>query len=111
MANTPETKLQRKIRDRLKEEFPGIFLFKKHGGPHSPKGIPDFVGCFNGLFFGLEVKVPGREDTLTKYQSKSLKDIRAAGGVADMVTSPDQAYHVLRKALKNMRIHGRPYKK
>lgn len=108
MASTPEGKLQVKIKKRLKTEWPSIRIVKRHGGPHQAKNTIDFEGCLFGLYFGLEVKVP--PNTPTKYQKKTIKEIREAGGVADVVTSPEEAYQVLRKAVKNVKLYGRPYK-
>jgi len=84
-----EAQLSRKIIKRLKDH--DCFAVKNHGGPHSVRGLPDIVGCYAGSFFALEVKLPGREKTLTELQAKKLRDIREAGGVAEMVTSVKQA--------------------
>jgi len=54
-------------------------------------GLPDIVGCYAGVFYGLEVKLPGKEHTLTERQAYCLKKIRRAGGKAMMVTSVDEA--------------------
>jgi hypothetical protein len=58
---------------------------------HGTGGLPDITGCFRGDFFAFEVKLPGKEHTLTARQSHCLKRIRAAGGKAAMVTSVSQA--------------------
>jgi hypothetical protein len=63
-----------------------------HGGQYQMGGLPDIIGCYKGYFYGLEVKLPGKEYTLTERQSYRLKQIRMAGGKAAMVTSVDQAF-------------------
>lgn len=88
-----ESKLTRKIITYLKSE--GAFAVKIHGGPHQPAGLPDIVGCYRSIFFGLEVKVPGREHTLTERQAKKLRDITSAGGLAAMITSVAEAKEML----------------
>lgn len=65
--------------------------FVTHGAQFQTGGLPDIIGCYQGMFYGLEVKLPGKEHTLTERQSHRLEQIRRAGGKATMVTSVDQA--------------------
>jgi hypothetical protein len=67
------------------------FWYVTHGGQFQQGGLPDIIGCYGGWFFGLEVKLPGKEHTLTPRQSHALKAIREAGGKAKMVTSVSEA--------------------
>jgi hypothetical protein len=62
-----------------------------HGGQFQTGGLPDIIGCYQGRFIGLEVKLPGKEYTLTERQSHRLEQINKAGGKAAMITSTDQA--------------------
>lgn len=50
-------------------------------------GLPDIIGCYEGEFYGLEVKRPGRESTLTVRQAFILRRIRDAGGRSGVVNS------------------------
>jgi Holliday junction resolvase len=93
-----EAQLTKKIIDALKEE--GAFAVKIHGGTFQSRGLPDVIGLMKCFFFGLEVKLPGKEDTITKLQIKKLRDIQKAGGIAAMVTSVDQALRVVRNGVK-----------
>lgn len=61
--------------------------FVTHATQYGTGGLPDIMGCYQGTFFGLEVKLPGKEHTLTERQSHALKSIKKAGGKATMVTS------------------------
>jgi hypothetical protein len=79
----PETKLQKKMARRLRSR--GAWVRKMHGGP-SGRGLPDFLGCYRGVFFAIEVKVPGREGTLTEHQDAGLRAIARAGGIACVFT-------------------------
>lgn len=81
-----EAELTRKIVKAL-NELPYCYAVKIHGGPHQAKGLPDVVGCYNGRFFGLEVKLPGKESTLTDIQKNKLTKISQAGGTSGMVTT------------------------
>lgn len=78
---------------RFLHSLPGCFCWKEHGGMYGTAGIPDIIACIGGRFFGFEVKQPtGR---LTALQRATLEKIRAAGGVAAMVTSVDEVKAVL----------------
>jgi len=78
-----EADLTRKLIKYLKSQ--GAYAVKIHGNMYTA-GLPDIVGCYNGVFLGLEVKKPGRVNTLTKLQAKTLDDISDSGGVACVVT-------------------------
>jgi hypothetical protein len=62
-----------------------------HADQYGTGGLPDIIGCYAGRFFGLEVKLPGKEHTLTERQSHRIKQINDAGGRGMMVTSVDAA--------------------
>jgi hypothetical protein len=49
------------------------------------KGIPDFIGCFRKQFFSIEVKAPGKLNTVAPWQLNEIEKIRAAGGMALVV--------------------------
>lgn len=49
------------------------------------------MGCYKGYFYGLELKAPGKEHTLTERQAHALKSIKKAGGKAAVVTSVKEA--------------------
>jgi hypothetical protein len=90
-----EAALTNKIRLKLKAQ--GHFIWKSRGDPRQTKGIPDLCGCRapDGTFFGLEVKLPGKEKKLTKNQAETLNRIAIAGGIAVVVTSVSQALEAL----------------
>ena len=67
------------------------FWFVTHGGQFQQGGLPDVLGCYQGVFYGIELKMPGREHTLTERQAHALKSIKAAGGKATMATSVQEA--------------------
>lgn len=88
-----ERELTKRIQKKVKGM--GASCDKIAAGPHQPIGLPDLVGCYEGLYFGFEVKMPGKEKNLTKRQEKALKKIRAAGGLSAVVTSPRDAARLL----------------
>ncbi len=88
-----EAKLTKKCIEKLRKK--GALAIKIHGGPHQPVGLPDIVGCYEGRFFGIEMKLPGKEKTLTEKQAKKLRDIEQAGGIARVCTTVEQCLEVL----------------
>jgi hypothetical protein len=91
MAN--ERALTKRILEKLRQG--GGLWIKIHGGPYQQMGLPDIVGCYKGFFVGMEVKVPGKERTLTERQAQILRKIEEAGGYAGVVTSIGQAIRML----------------
>lgn len=88
----PEARLSKKIVDKLKTH--GAFASKIHGGPMQAGGLPDVVGCYNGFFFAIEVKIPGREGTLTPRQAAKLAQIQKTGGRVGVATNVLQALEI-----------------
>lgn len=96
MSTQPESRLQRRIQDHLKRTYgPRIFVFKVWGSEHMMAGLPDLIGCYKGHFFGLEVKVPSARTNVSRRQQYVHDLIRRAGGLARVITSPEEAVDVL----------------
>ena len=53
-------------------------------------GIPDFICCWKGLFIAIECKAPGKENTVTPQQRRTLGEIHRHGGRAVVVSSAVQ---------------------
>lgn len=87
---TLESRLRTNIVKRL-SNYSGWWIVT-HADGYGERGVPDIIGCYQGVFFGLEVKIPGKEHTLTPMQSRTIKKINDSGGKAAMVTSVDQAF-------------------
>lgn len=79
-----ESYYQTKILQWLNKQ-PGVFAWKAAAGPYSRQGIPDICCVRYGRYYGFEVKRPliGKP---SKLQLKTIDQIRAAGGVAEIVT-------------------------
>jgi len=95
-----ESTIVKNIMKALGKHFPG-FYFKTHGGPFQRAGLPDIIGLHKGRFIGIEVKVPGKEDTLTDIQRHTLTLIKLAGGISFMSTSVDITIQKLQEEFKN----------
>lgn len=98
MTQQPEGRLQQSIQKALKER--GYFVFKVHGSQFMMAGLPDLVVCAEGLFIGLEVKVPERRKNVSEAQSLVHERIRGSGGRCEVVCSPDEALNVVDRALE-----------
>ena len=94
----PEAKLSRKIMDALRLE--GYFCFKVHGSEFMMAGLPDIIVCAEGLFIGLETKLPTARGNVSPRQSYVHTQIQHAGGVAAVVCSPAEALAVVKKHLE-----------
>ena len=103
MSSKPETRVVKKILALLESEFPGMY-FKTHGGLYQKVGLPDILGVHRGRFIGIEVKCPGKEDTLTKTQERNLTLINLYGGVGFMSTSPEDTQIKLKEEMKQWPI-------
>lgn len=92
-----ESKLSRDIMGALRAE--GWFCFKVHGSDKMMSGLPDIIVCAEGKFIGLETKMPEKVNNTSVIQEHRHSQIREAGGVAEVVTSPAQAVRIVRLAL------------
>lgn len=88
-----ETDLSKKQAARIRDR--GGFAVKTHGDPRQRKGLPDIIGTYKGWFIGIETKLPGKENTLTKIQAHTLLLIKRAGGLAFMMTTVAQVDKLL----------------
>lgn len=98
-----ESDLTKKIRLALKECYGGVWV-KLPGGPYMITGMPDLIGVVQGRFIGIEVKVPGREKTLTERQKLVLEQLQAAGALAFMTTSREDALRRVGEYLSEKKI-------
>jgi Holliday junction resolvase len=89
-----EAELTRDCIRRL-NKLPGCFAVKVHGSPYQRKGLPDIVGCVHGQFFGIEMKLPGKEGRVTPLQAATLDTIRKAGGKYGVATSYQECLEII----------------
>lgn len=99
-AQKPESKLQTEIRKAVLQEYPGSFVVKIHGNGFQRAGLPDLVGCIEGRYVGIEVKLPAGKHKVTDLQAATLASIRKAGGIAFVSTSVADTLDVLEEALR-----------
>ena len=86
---TPEAKVKKVVIAQLKQL--GAYYFYPVTSGYGRSGVPDVVGCYHGVFFGIECKAGKNKPT--PLQAKNLKQIRDAGGL-DLVVNEDNMHTV-----------------
>lgn len=92
-----ESALSRKIMEALRAQ--GYFCFKVHGSEYMMAGLPDIIVCAEGLFIGLETKLPEYRTNVSPRQVVVHTQIEHAGGTARVVCSSQEALAAIREAL------------
>lgn len=94
----PEAKVKATVVAQLKAL--GAYYFYPVTGGYGASGVPDIVGCYEGLFFGIECKA-GRNKP-NDLQARNLTHIARVGGVAMIVneTNADGVATHLKAAAK-----------
>jgi Holliday junction resolvase len=78
---TPEAKVKKKVVNVLKEN--GAYYFFPATGGYGRSGVPDIVGCYRGVFFGIECKAGSNKPT--GLQELEMAKIRKANGITLVV--------------------------
>lgn len=82
MRYKPEAYVKQRIRE-LFDKY-GVWYFMPRGTAFGRSGIPDFIACVNGRFFGIEAKA-NINCRPTAMQLKHMRDINERGGIAFVV--------------------------
>ena len=99
MAN-PESRIVRRIMQALGEKFPRAYFRKIHGNAFQHVGIPDIIGCVEGVFIGLEVKTDtGRVSRVQELEGEAI--VRASGRFG-VVRTPEEAVSVVIHELRQV---------
>ena len=93
MASKPETKLRLKIQKAVRKEYGKLVWIEHPTAGMYGSGLLDLVGCLEGRFFALEVKVG--KGKATERQETTIDRILEAGGIAAVVRSVEEALDVL----------------
>jgi len=91
---TPEAKVKAKVKKILLDM--GAYYAMPIGGGFGNAGVPDFLVCYQGAFFGIECKANGGKPTA--LQLHHMSEIRKAGGVAFVID--ENNVETLRKELE-----------
>lgn len=81
MAETPESKIKKKLDKWIQLNMPGAFRFRVPGGPFGQVGMGDYILVWLGVPIMIEVKADETKSA-TDLQIKQLKIFQAAGGIA-----------------------------
>ena len=90
---TPEGKVKEAVKKELRAR--GIWYYMPVQNGMGVVGIPDIVGCWNGWFFGIETKAPGKKSTLTGNQKHQLELIQQHGGLALVIDDVQELRTIL----------------
>lgn len=94
-----ESYFQAKIIKALKEKYPDSVTEKYAVGAYCSGGMPDVLFIHKGRYYGFEVKRPFI-GVLSKLQEQAIKRIRKAGGVAEVVSFPEEVLEIIKKTEK-----------
>ena len=87
MAQTPEAKVKKFVKDFMFSNFEDIWYFSPMAGQFGNTGVPDHLYLWKGVFIAIEAKADGNSPTALQW--KHLKHIARQGGVAAVVTGKD----------------------
>lgn len=93
MTTQRESRISSEIMKALRAE--GVFCFKVHGGPTMMKGLPDIIACVDGLFLGLETKVPEQRKNTSVIQRHIHELMRQAGARVEVVCGVQEALSIV----------------
>lgn len=93
---TPEGRVKIHLRKCL-DELDNVWYFMPVSNGMGAHGVPDFVVCMHGMFFGFETKTATGKPNLR--QTWCLEDIRNAGGKA-IIVHPDNLESVIEDVKK-----------
>ncbi len=94
MAQTPEAKVKKSIKDWLKSQ--GFFYFLPAGTAYGTVGVSDIIVCVKGMFVAIEVKAPGKINNTTANQDKFIDNVIKSGGIAFAADSLDVVLEVFK---------------
>jgi len=95
---TPEGKVKEAVKKILKKH--GIWYFMPSANGYGKVGIPDIIACWEGRFFAIETKAPGKINNTTPNQDMQIEAIRAAKGWALVVDNATQVEDFINERLQ-----------
>lgn len=93
-APTEEAVLLKNVKEML--DLMGALVVREAAA--TKRGVSDLIICYRGRFVAIETK----DDTgvPSPHQNKFILNVRDAGGVADVVTTVEQAFALLLRAVE-----------
>lgn len=87
MAETPEAKVKKFIKNYMYDAFPGLWYYAPPGTMFGKVGVPDHFYMWNGVFIAIEAKAD--DGRLTSMQTKQLTHLKEQGAVVAVVRGRD----------------------
>ena len=81
-----ETQLKVKVLKMIKSKYPDVWVYKS--ADKFTAGIPDLLGCKDGIFFAIELKVG--HNVPSHIQQWTMEQIELAGGWATWCNSVEK---------------------
>ena len=88
-----ESVVQSKILKELK--LKGCYVVKVQSA--SKAGVPDIIGCYKGVFIGIEVKTPETKTNVSELQQINLDMISKAGGFTRVIWDYKEVKNLLKE--------------
>jgi len=107
MADTPEAKVKRWLRDKMKEWYPDSWHYPCPGGPFGIIGAPDDIWIIRGVFVAIESKSDAKQSP-TQAQWHNLMKIKANGGVVAVMKGKDISKLLLIRQMIEDRVKAIP---
>jgi len=78
---TPESRVKTKVK-KILDEIDAYYFMPATAG-YGRSGVPDIVGCYDGVFFSIECKAGNNKPTA--LQEREMRLITDAGGLTMVV--------------------------
>lgn len=88
MAMKPEERVKAAVKKYLTAI--GAWWCMPIGSGWGRAGIPDFLVCYQGRFYGIETKAPGKRSNTTTMQDREIAGINQAQGTALVIDDVEQ---------------------
>jgi hypothetical protein len=102
---TPEGRIKARVKAILKSH--DIWYFMPSANGYGKVGVPDIICCWDGRFFAIETKAPGKRDNVTANQKIQIEQIQQARGWAIVVDDEQQLIDFINE-VKEMRCLSQP---
>lgn len=101
-----EAQVVHAVRKALLKEWPHAWVLKTAGSIYQEPGVPDLLVCVDGRMVGLEVKFQRAGESEAHARGRAsvqqrvhIRRLLRAGGMAEVVLTPEEAVAVVRAAL------------
>lgn len=103
-----EAQLQ-KVVNRILKQIPGLWFYHPRETKRGTDGIPDVIGCYQGIFFAIELKSPGGDPRrkLRPEQRRVLEGIERAGGKIAVINNIDDLLNFIQSLRPGCQAMGK----